>query len=101
MTALLSFTDVSWEVSDPPELTRLGFAIDSFTASLAAAHPGIFSRAPRCDSEDIAALLHMSLDQCRHLLSAYQSLLSTNVSPGVDEGNDGDNELPRDDDIPF
>jgi hypothetical protein len=101
MTVLLSFDDVASEVSFPPETTRLCSAIEDFAASLTATHPCLFSRAPRCDSEDVAALLHMSLDQCRHLLAAYQSLVSTNASPGVDEGKDGDDEPPMDDDIPF
>jgi len=65
-------------------------------------------RPPVLPVEDIAALLHMSLDQCRHLLAAYDSLVSTNAlwlfePQGGEEDDEGEDEQETDDDedIPF
>jgi hypothetical protein len=98
--------DVSSEVSEPPETAPLRASIDAIMASLVAAHPCIFMRPPVIPVEDIAALLHMSLDHCRHLLAAYDSLMSDDAvwlfDPQGGEDDDEDEQKTDDDeDIPF
>lgn len=104
MIDLLDDGDV--ELSEPPETLSLRGSIDAFIASLTAAHPRIFARPPVCDLEDLAALLHMSLDHCRDILAAYDALVSTNAvwlfdSPRDEETVDPDDDDSDDEDIPF
>jgi hypothetical protein len=108
VTDFLPGGDVTWEVSEPPETTPLRASIDAFVASLTTAHPCIFMRPPEIPLEDIAALLHMSLEHCRDLLAAYDFLMSTDAvwlfdSPCVDEADDDDDDEHEadEDDIPF
>jgi hypothetical protein len=94
-------------VSEPPETESLRASIDAFIASLTVAHPSMLSRAPVCDIEHIVALLHMSLDHCRHLVAAYDALMSEPVWLFEPLGGEADADGPNDheagdhEDIPF
>lgn len=100
--------DVEAATADPapPEAAPLRASMDAFTASLLEAHPCIFMRPPALPIEDIAALLHMSLDHCRELLAVYDSIASADAvwlfDPlGGEQEDEDEAQTGDDEDLPF
>lgn len=103
MTA--SCPDVDLDLLEPPEIVSLCASIEVFTSSLTSAHPTLLSRDPVSDLEVMAFLLHMHLDECRHLLRTYDCLTFGDACWSFDSDGDQDDEQEEADDdgedIPF
>ena len=67
-------SDSDSDLHEPPQIAALCASIEVFRTSLTSAHPALLSRHPGSNLEAMALLLHMRLDECRHLLRAYDFL---------------------------
>ena len=75
MTASCPDSDSDIELHEPPQIAALWASIEVFSSSLTSAHPALLSCHPGSNLEAMALLLHMRLDECRHLLRAYDFLI--------------------------